>query len=386
MTLVSLALLSEPAAAKPPRDAGPCTVSGTKRADVLRGTTRDDVICGLSGRDRIIAGAGKDILRGGGGEDLLRARDGDDTLSGGGGDDDLFGENDDDRLDGGKGADLLDPGRGDNSCRETDAGDLVVTTCWMGYRIDSLTLSPAAVDTWSSDREVEVAVEITDTREGPATLTSVAMDVVSPSAGFRSPYGEYPLRRAAGGGAQGIWRGTIKMPRYSTHGAHAISMILCESYSVHSDGSGFCDNKWHVGTSDLRAAGQPAAIQQTGPGDAGAPTPMSLEISPRVADTSTGPVEVEFLARVTDDLLGTERVTFDLASPTDPYAIATDAVRTAGTPHDGTWRGTWTFQAGGHHPPGIYQVGLYTDDGLNWLRYRPADLEARGMNPRFEVR
>lgn len=75
-----------------------CTVTGTKRADVLRGTRRRDVICGGAGDDRLIGGSGNDRLEGGSGNDRLVGGSGNDRLVGGSGHDFLSGGSGDDDL------------------------------------------------------------------------------------------------------------------------------------------------------------------------------------------------------------------------------------------------------------------------------------------------
>jgi hypothetical protein len=86
-----------------PRD---CTLTGTRKRDVLRGTRGDDVICGL---------AGDDTIKGRGGDDVVFADAGDDTVIGGHGDDTLYGGEGDDRLGGRRGWDVLSAGPGDDA-------------------------------------------------------------------------------------------------------------------------------------------------------------------------------------------------------------------------------------------------------------------------------
>ena len=76
-----------------------CTVSGTRRDDVLVGSPRVDVVCGRRGDDRIIGKRNADVLRGGRGSDRLRGNRGRDTLRG--------------RL----GRDFMDGGAGRDVCR-----------------------------------------------------------------------------------------------------------------------------------------------------------------------------------------------------------------------------------------------------------------------------
>jgi Tol biopolymer transport system component len=113
-----------------------CTVSGTRRNDVLRGTNRRDVLCGKGGRDRIYGGAGDDIIRGGAGADRLFGGRGRDYLLGGVGDDHLDGGPGVDTLEGGAGRDRInardrahdriDGGRGRDRATTDKTGDRVM--------------------------------------------------------------------------------------------------------------------------------------------------------------------------------------------------------------------------------------------------------------------
>lgn len=81
------------------------TITGTRRANLLRGTPGDDVILGLGGFDTIHGFGGDDLLCGGGGGDRVFGGDGNDRLSGEAGNDLLFGEGGSDSFGGNQGTD-----------------------------------------------------------------------------------------------------------------------------------------------------------------------------------------------------------------------------------------------------------------------------------------
>ena len=100
----------KPQPSEPP--AGPCTMKGTPRADLLRGTRGRDVICAGAGRDVISGLTGNDVLRGGPGDDIIFGLAGNDDLRGGPGNDRLLGGRGKDRLGGGAGNDRISGGPG----------------------------------------------------------------------------------------------------------------------------------------------------------------------------------------------------------------------------------------------------------------------------------
>lgn len=89
-----------------------CTITGTRRAELLVGTPGPDIICGAGGGDLILGLGGNDIVLGQGGRDLVLAGRGDDIVVGGRGNDVLVGERGTDWLDGGDGFDTCLPGGG----------------------------------------------------------------------------------------------------------------------------------------------------------------------------------------------------------------------------------------------------------------------------------
>jgi Ca2+-binding RTX toxin-like protein len=89
-----------------PPDRSLCTVTGTRRADVLEGTPGPDVICAFGGDDVIRGRGGDDVIYAGSGKDRIRPGGGKDTVSAGPGDDRISARDGKrDRIDGGRGRD-----------------------------------------------------------------------------------------------------------------------------------------------------------------------------------------------------------------------------------------------------------------------------------------
>ena len=114
---------------------GDDTVSGGKKADLLKGYQGDDILNGYRGSDTLVGGSGddrlfgavgQDKLVGGAGNDVLVGGGGSDTLIGGGGDDELLGGGGSDTLKGGAGNDTLDGGRGDDVTKGGGGADTFI--------------------------------------------------------------------------------------------------------------------------------------------------------------------------------------------------------------------------------------------------------------------
>jgi Ca2+-binding RTX toxin-like protein len=89
-----------------PPDRSLCTLTGTRRADVLEGTPGPDVICAFGGNDVIRGHGGDDVIYAGSGRDRITPGGGKDTVSAGPGDDRIIARDGRrDRIDGGRGRD-----------------------------------------------------------------------------------------------------------------------------------------------------------------------------------------------------------------------------------------------------------------------------------------
>jgi Ca2+-binding RTX toxin-like protein len=89
-----------------PPDRSRCTITGTRRADVLEGTPGPDVICAFGGNDVIRGRGGDDVIYAGSGKDGIAPGGGKDTVSAGPGRDRISARDGKrDRIDGGRGRD-----------------------------------------------------------------------------------------------------------------------------------------------------------------------------------------------------------------------------------------------------------------------------------------
>ena len=375
-----------PAAAKPPDKASRCTIIGTPKRDVLRGTNKADVICGRGGADRLKGRLGRDTLIGGAGADALIAGGGGDKLRGDRGRDDLHGGEGNDHLKGGPQADLLDGGGGNDRCDKSDPKDRIDTTCWLAFRINSVTLSPAAVDTSGAAQTILISIDVERVDAQYQALSGIGVDVAGPvppaPSGLPPRRGSTPLQLASGDGVAGTWQGTITLPRWSAQGRHHISLALFlgakERYAV-------------IDSETLSRAGLASGIDQVGPGDNGPPRLRSLSITPRSFDTSSGPVDVRIEAGLTDDLLGVagDSIWVNIwtkanATPPEPAEFFPDSPEghlelVSGTRTDGIWAGTVRFPRDTRTAQ--FHLGrLPVTDGLHSWLYLPLEIEALGFD------
>jgi Ca2+-binding RTX toxin-like protein len=93
---------------------GACTITGTRRGEVIYGTPGDDIICARGGDDVIYGLGGNDIIKAGAGDDIVYGGDGDDTILGGRGNDEIHGDDGNDTLKGQAGSDYIEGGAGDD--------------------------------------------------------------------------------------------------------------------------------------------------------------------------------------------------------------------------------------------------------------------------------
>lgn len=246
--------------------------------------------------------------------------------------------------------------------------DLIVdVTGWFALsdreapQLVSLSLSPAVIDTSSSDQYVTVTARITDDLSGNAGVGYTS----SPSQiRFRSPGGSqfvdaifsgYEL--VSGSTTDGLYSFRMTVPRLAEAGVWSVSDVLL------ADQVG--NMRWQ-NAADLAAAGIPTSFSQVGAGDAEAPHILSLSMSPSVIDTSSAERFVTVTARITDNLSGSPAVNYQrgasqiwFSSPNGSqrvYALFTESELVSGSLNDGVFAyqmriprfsesGTWTVQS-----------------------------------------
>jgi hypothetical protein len=147
-------------------------------------------------------------------------------------------------------------------------------------RATSLTVTPDRIDTSAGPAEVRISVRVTDSGTG----------VRSVPGGFslRNTVLSTWLQRVSGDEHDGIWEGTVTVPKYARQGFWSGGLQL-------HDGAGNIGFTPESGT---------VGFTQTGPGDESPPDVVSVSTSPSTIDTSNGPATVAVTVRATDDLAG----------------------------------------------------------------------------------
>jgi Ca2+-binding RTX toxin-like protein len=101
------------------------TIVGTAGPDTIRGTRRDDVILARGGADTVYGLRGFDRVCGGGGNDRIFGGDGGDSIEGGGGSDRIVGAQGNDIIGGGVGHDIIKGGTNIDQITAGDGNDLI---------------------------------------------------------------------------------------------------------------------------------------------------------------------------------------------------------------------------------------------------------------------
>ncbi|HEX8103952.1 MAG TPA: calcium-binding protein [Solirubrobacteraceae bacterium] len=302
---------------------------GSRHGDTLTGSSSPNALDGGAGDDTIAGASGNDALTGGDGKDTLKGSYGNDGLAGGGGDDQLSGGVGDDDLDGGPGADHLDGGPGANTCTGGGGADVLAKTCdGTAPVVADFAFAPDTVDTSQAARTITFTVRVTDDLAGAA---AVSVELRDPN-GVGTAAGE--LTRQSGTALDGVYTGTVTLPRYSLQGAWRVSYVYV------ADAAGNTD---FVSRERLDTAGYPTVVDQTGAGDSTAPTVAGLTLNPASVDTSSAPRDVTFDAHVTDDMAGVAGVEVTLKMPGAVPTLTATLTRQSGTALDGRFSGKVTL-------------------------------------------
>jgi len=369
-----------------------CTLVGSQRADRLKGTPGRDVICAFGGADKIIGLGGPDLLEGGPGKDRILGGPGADTLSGGPGND---------RLEGGAGRDRLLGGPGRNVCvgnarydvtrgclltgrprRRSAPGfrPLCPTPCGsvtgqirnLSPAVNSVWISPQSADVSEGPVEAIVHVAAWDWEEEISTVQTL---VTGP--GFERETSLTPTNQL-----HFEFEGSIVLPAGSPVGIYAVTRVAVGE----PDGTSLVLDQAALEAHDpeeerlLYGTGRELVLYE-GPDNTG-PELTNLSISPRTANTSSGPALVRAAVQATDDLSGVDEIQASFEMPNGGYGFS--APRLSGNALSGEWiqridlpryaaQGTWTLK----------ELRMWDRAG-NVSGFSTAELEARGFPVTFD--
>jgi large repetitive protein len=240
--------------------------------------------------------------------------------------------------------------------------------------IQSLTFDRAAVDTSADAQTITLTARLTDDFSG----VTVAYFQFFNRAGqvLVAPF--YPSTLRSGTALDGIYVGTLNMPRYSAPGTWYV-----DTASVYDQAG---NTRVQTG-SDLAARGMTNSFEQTGTGDTTPPTLQDLSWTPTAINTANAAQQITITARITDNLAGLRpdywRPIINFYSPSGNYLFVYLNQQTAGTALDGTVTGVLTVPA--FSESGVWTLTSMTvpDAVGNGHVYYTTDLAAQGLPTTF---
>ena len=252
--------------------------------------------------------------------------------------------------------------------------------------LQSVVLSPPAVDVSSAAQTITVSLVLTDDLSGFAQgLTSLDdFSMVSPS-GKQSRFSSVTqFQLLSGTPTSGTYRASLVMPQYSEPGVWKVNTVRLR------DNAG---NQRFYDASALGGFGSSIQLSvASNPFDLQPPQFAGLTIRPAVIDTSSSGQNVQVDITTGDDLSGvsfapdTPFVTQGFGgvfrSPSGAQTVSTDlssGVLVSGIPTSGTWRFTAAFPQ--FSEEGTWKITLSLKDAVrNLSTYTPSQLASLGIS------
>jgi len=231
-------------------------------------------------------------------------------------------------------------------------------------QVELLSPTPSTVvDVRSKSRPVTVTARITDAKSGVDARATQAWIWRPSGMGAQSMI----MHKVSGTLADGVWTGTLSIPRGSSDGDWRVSVSTSDLASAGSGRGirwyGTSDYATHMGITGLfpndmgtfRVLGGVAE-------DATPPTLSGPAVSPSAVNTLHGPATVSVSVRAVDAGSGVTSVIALLtqADGGNVFDVSGTLALTAGSAQDGTWSGTMTLPQG--VPPGTYPLRFITTD------------------------
>lgn len=289
-------------------------VVGTDENDALAGNEADNTLTGGDGNDLITSGSGSDTLAGDDGADELRGEDDDDVITGGAGDD---------VLDGGTGSDECDGGSGVNQL----LGGCDVEAPQLG----DFSLSPGSIDTSDGPEQVSFGLQLSDAVTGVDAAAS-SISIYAPGGALRDTV---PLTLQGGDENNGTFVADVTLPRFAAEGVWTVSLELVD----------VAGNSRTLTSQELIGLTFPGTFEQTGDGDALAPTLADFVIDPLQIDTSASAQTVDFTIQGNDNLAGidAQRSRVTVFTPGGAERGSTPLELASGDPTGGSFTGSVTI-------------------------------------------
>ena len=264
-------------------------------------------------------------------------------------------------------------------------------------RVESLEITPAANNTSASDVTVTARLRLTDAQTGVGLEIQApgcecvfqVLTLVSPTGRQRHHIPNGNIRMISGTRNDGIWEGSLTMPRYSEPGFWTAFVELYDSARNHTN----------LPPASLAALGLQTGIQVTSSlPDLDPPTLTSLTLNPRVVDTSLTNRTVNVTFGIQDNRSGVdlahqvfcpcEIIGVDVRSPSGNQRVFTGFsepfTQVSGTLLQGVWTSAITFPR--YAEAGTWNVNLFIRDrNHNERRMSRPDLENAGIQSTVDV-
>lgn len=241
--------------------------------------------------------------------------------------------------------------------------------------IDSIAIAPGTVDTAIGAQTMTLTVELS---EPESAVQSATVNFLSPSGGQTLSISVTPADLIAGDTSSGTYEATAQLPQFAEQGTWSAAA----AYTVNTSGA---FSLLDAGT--IAASGLATSFEQTGAGDATAPTALSIVVDPVVIDTSTSGQLITVTALIDDDLSGHVSTSVRFNSPSQAeFVVATfDAGnRVAGDALSGTYEDTVLVPAGSETGSWWALALSTTDEVGNFDVLDAGDLSAAGLTVNFD--
>ena len=252
--------------------------------------------------------------------------------------------------------------------------------------LQSVSLSPSAVDASSAAQTITVDLIVTDDLSGIAPgLTSLDdLSMTSPSGNQSRFPSAGQLQLLSGTTTSGIYRATVVMPQYSESGVWKVNTVRLR------DNAG---NQRFYDATALTAFGSSIQLSvASNPSDVQPPQFAGLRITPSVIDTSSSGQNVQVDITTADDLSGvsfmpdtpfvTQGFGVVFRSPSGAQTVWTDfssTVFVSGIRTIGTWRFTAAFPQ--FTEEGTWNITLSLKDAVrNLSTYSSSQLASLGIS------
>ncbi|MBI3784665.1 MAG: hypothetical protein HY270_14830 [Deltaproteobacteria bacterium] len=227
----------------------------------------------------------------------------------------------------------------------------------------NLSFSSVTIDTSAGEATVSITAHIVDTQSGfsSGTVNFFQLGSGQVRGGF--------FGLVSGTPSDGVYTGTVTFQQYAANGVWEARLVLFDNLG----------NARSYSETDLVSAGFPSEIDNAAAvADTTPPMLASLSFSPATIDTSAGEATVSITAHIVDTQSGFSSGTVNF------FQLGSGQVRggffglVSGTPSDGVYTGTVTFQQ--YAANGVWEARLVLFDNLGNARsYNESDLALAGF-------